>query len=71
MRKEYRQSVLQEWNTASSLPAFSTGYTGTYPVPVAARSTAWICGRSLAGIEGSNLAGVMSVSLLLVLCVVR
>ena len=27
------------------------------PVPVAARSKAWVCGRSLAGIVGSNLAG--------------
>ena len=27
------------------------------PVPVAARSKAWVCGRSLAGIVGSNQAG--------------
>ena len=26
------------------------------PIPVAARSKAWICGRSLAGIVGSNPA---------------
>jgi hypothetical protein len=25
-----------------------------YPIPVAARSKAWVCGRSLAGIAGSN-----------------
>ena len=27
------------------------------PIPVAARSKAWVCGRSLAGITGSNPAG--------------
>ena len=33
------------------------------PIPVAARSKAWVCGRSLAGIMGSNPAGAwMSVS---------
>ena len=41
------------------------------PVPVAARSKAWVCGRSLAGIVGSNPAGRLDVCLLLVLCVVR
>jgi hypothetical protein len=29
------------------------------PMPVAARSKAWLCGRSLAGIVGSNPAGAM------------
>jgi hypothetical protein len=28
-----------------------------WPVPVAARSKAWVCGSSLVGIEGSNPAG--------------
>ena len=32
------------------------------PIPVAARSEAWVCGRSLAGIVGSNPAGGMDVS---------
>ena len=32
------------------------------PIPVAARSTAWVCGRSLAGIVGSNPAGGMDVT---------
>ena len=32
------------------------------PLPVAARSRAWVCGRSLAGIAGSNPAGDMVVS---------
>ena len=34
------------------------------PIPVAARSKAWVCGRSLAGIAGSNPAGGMGVCLL-------
>jgi hypothetical protein len=41
------------------------------PIPVAARSKAWVCGRSLAGITGWTLAGVMGVCLLWVLCAVR
>jgi hypothetical protein len=31
------------------------------PIPMAARSKAWVCGRSLAGIMGSNLAGGLDV----------
>ena len=31
------------------------------PVPVAARSKAWVCGRSPAGIAGSNPTGGMDV----------
>jgi len=38
------------------------------PIPVAARSKAWVCDRSLAGIAGSNATGGMNVC---VLCVVR
>ena len=34
------------------------------PVPVAARSKAWVCGRSLDGIVGSNPTGGMEVCLL-------
>jgi hypothetical protein len=34
------------------------------PIPVAARSKAWVCGRSLAAIAGSNPAGGMDVCLL-------
>ena len=41
------------------------------PIPVAARSKAWVCGGSLPGIVGSNRAGGMDVCLLRVLCVVR
>jgi hypothetical protein len=32
------------------------------PIPMAARSTAFVCGRSLAGSAGSNRAGGMDVS---------
>jgi hypothetical protein len=41
------------------------------PVPMSARSKAWVCGRSFAGIVGSNLTGGLDVCLLLVLCVAR
>jgi len=34
------------------------------PVPVAARSKAWVCGRSLGGMVGSNPTGYMDVCLL-------
>ena len=34
------------------------------PIPVAARSKAWVYGRSLAGVVGSNPAGGMDVCLL-------
>jgi len=40
------------------------------PIPVAARSKAWVYGRSLAVIAGLNPAGAMDVCLLRVLCVV-
>ena len=35
-----------------------------WPIPVTARSKAWVCGRSLAGIVGSNPAVGMDVCLL-------
>jgi hypothetical protein len=40
------------------------------PIPVAARSKAWVYSRSLTGIVGSNPAEGMDVCLLWVLCVV-
>jgi hypothetical protein len=40
------------------------------PIPVAARSKAWVCGRALAGVVGSNFAEGMDVCLLCLLCVV-
>jgi hypothetical protein len=41
------------------------------PIPMGARSKAWVCGRSLARIVGSNPTGSMDICLLWVLCVVR
>jgi hypothetical protein len=35
------------------------------PIPVAARSKAWICGQSLTRIVGSNTAGGMDVCVVL------
>jgi hypothetical protein len=35
-----------------------------WPIPVAARSEAWVCGRALAGIMGSNPTGGIDVCLL-------
>jgi len=34
------------------------------PIPVTARSMAWVCGRSLVGTAGSNPAGGMDACLL-------
>ena len=39
----------------------SAVYRQKKPIPVAARSKAWVCGRSLAEIVGSNTAGDMDV----------
>jgi hypothetical protein len=36
----------------------------TSPIPVAARSKAWVCGRALAGIVGSNPTGGTDVCVL-------
>jgi len=38
-----------------------SGRTYRLPIPVAARSKAWVCGRSLAGTAHSNTAGDMDV----------
>jgi hypothetical protein len=43
---------------------FTTLYSVVWPISVAARSKAWVCGRSLAGIVGSNPAGGMDVCFL-------
>jgi len=39
-----------------------------WPVPIAARSNAWVCGRSLAGIAGSNPANSRVLSLVSAVC---
>jgi len=51
--------------------AYFLRITHKMPLPVAARSKAWVCGRSPDDIVGSNPTGGMSVCLLWVLCVVR
>ena len=48
----------------SRFSLFSGSYKSEEPVPVAARSKAWVCGRLPAGIVGSNPAGGMDVCLL-------
>jgi hypothetical protein len=40
----------------------------TWPIPVAARSKAYVCGRALAGIVGSNPTAGMDVCLVQCLC---
>jgi len=49
-------------------PHVSQGNRYKAPVPVAARSKAWVCVRSLAGIVGSNPTGGMDVSVVSVVC---
>jgi hypothetical protein len=41
-----------------------SGSSTSVPIPVAARSKAWVCGCSLAGIVGSNPAGGLKLCLL-------
>jgi hypothetical protein len=54
----------------SETKIFNFGYQSSgQPIPVTARSTAWVCGRSLAGIAGSNPAlGYGCLSLVSVVC---
>jgi hypothetical protein len=42
--------------SVSSTEVKNEDYTSTSPIPVAARSKAWVCGRSLTGIVGSKSA---------------
>ena len=58
-----------ELGTCSALYTAMFGCTGIRminhelkPIPVAARSKAWVCGRSLAGVAGANPASGMDVS---------
>ena len=48
-------------STENLILSFNMSYS---PVPVAARSKAWVCGRSPAEIVGSNPTGGMDVCLL-------
>jgi hypothetical protein len=43
---------------------YATTLAACWPIPVAARSKAWVCGSPLAGIVGSNSTGDMDVCLL-------
>jgi hypothetical protein len=58
-----RDGTLLELLRCKQKTFLSTSNTPT-PIPVAARSTAWVCGRSLAGIAGSNAAEGMDICLL-------
>jgi hypothetical protein len=53
-----------------SIRCFHNQRVTTWPIPVAARSKAWVCDLSLAGVAGSNPAIGMDVCLLSVLCLV-
>jgi hypothetical protein len=62
----YRQGNINIITHRSQTPQYFDRYTLSsiqihlhliVPIPVAARSKAWVCGRSLAGITGSNPAG--------------
>ena len=52
-------------------PRFRFSWTAKPPIPLSARSKAWVCGCSLAGIVGSNPSLGVDVCLLWVLCVAR
>jgi hypothetical protein len=61
LRRYYWHSCLSILMT--SVSAYLTSSVSCLPMPVAARSNAWVCGRSFAGIPGSDHAGAwMSVS---------
>ena len=49
----------------SSRPSTAEARVRSQPIPVAARSKAWVCGRSLSGIVGSNPTGGMDVCVVL------
>ena len=54
---------LQCWSYFVVIMLFMQPFCLSVPIPVAARSKAWVCGRLLAGIAGSNPSGAwMSVS---------
>jgi len=49
----------------TAVEKLTVDYEGVFnllPIPLAARSEAWVCGRSVAGIVGSNPAGGIDVS---------
>jgi hypothetical protein len=52
-------------------PVFLGGKENNLPIPMAARSKAWVCDRSLVGIVGSNPTVGMNICMLCVSCIVR
>ena len=50
----------------SRRPLTAEAWVRSRPIPVAVRSTAWVCGRPLTGIVGSNPAGGMDVCVVFV-----
>jgi hypothetical protein len=58
-----RNKGWRKWKEENRIGLF-TCVKSNPPIPVAARSKAWVCGRSFAGIAGSNPTGGMDVCLL-------
>jgi len=56
---------MAEFNSIHYIDKLNIRFIGVWkwPIPVVARSKAWVYGRSLAGIVGSNPAGGMDVCL--------
>ena len=59
---------LQCWSYYVVIILFMQPFCRSVPIPVAARSKAWVFERLLAGVEGSNLSGGMDVYLVSVVC---
>ena len=68
LKRSFFLSLPQPCNRLEYISIFICPFS---PVPVPARSKAWVYGRSPAEIVGSNPTGGMGVCLLWVLCVVR
>jgi hypothetical protein len=58
------QRILPSNKTAADGSILITNKYQSEPIPVAARSKAWVYGQSLAGVASSNSAGGMDVYLL-------
>jgi hypothetical protein len=67
VKKYVRRLLLQKvlWTLVrTAVEKLTVGYEAVFneqPIPMAARSEAWVCGHSLAGIVGSNPSGGMDV----------
>ena len=60
----YSSSDVSQNKSLSHFPYFRFVFDQLVPIPVAARSKAWVCGRSPTEIVGSNPTGGMDVCLL-------